>query len=377
MHTPFPILLGLVCSPRSDESHTRRLEQACSEINDWPGLVHLATDHRLTPLLYRRLRDIGIGLPTVVRRTLAGAWARQRTVSAAQAATLAELGAAFARSGIEMVVLKGGALAHLVYPEPALRPMEDLDLLVSSDQAASARELLRDCGFNAPGRFSRYDRLQHHDPIAHRTRNGITVSVELHLRAFNLVMGDDLALDRLERPLTAFDLAGQPLHTLAPAQMMWMQYLGLRKLAEPMRLIHLADLAAIATCFHRRVDWTSLRRTSPDLWHAYRAIHAFAPLPAAACRSLALDTTSSPRYARIGSDYHGWPRARASASMWRRIGDTLLPPDWWAHLVYGVAPGRGAYSLALWHHAATFVRQGLRRLYLGPVTATNFFKPPG
>lgn len=375
---PFPILLGLVCSPRSDEAHARHIAQACAKIDDWSALVHLATDHRLLPLLYRRLRDLGAPLPSQIRRTLAAASARQRAVSAAQSATLAELGAAFERSGIEMVVLKGGALAHLVYPEPVLRPMEDLDLLVADDRAAAARELLRDCGFNAPARVSRYDRLQHHDPIAHRTRDGITVSIELHQRAFNLVMGDDLALDRLARPLTAFEVAGQRLHTLAPAQMMWMQYLGLRKLAEPMRFIHLADLAAIAARFHDRVDGAALQRDRPDLWQAYRAIHAVAPLPEAACACLSLDPQHPSRYARIGSDYHGWPRARgARASMRQRLSDTLLPPDWWACLVYGVGPARGAYALALWHHAATFVGQGLRRLYLGPVTATNFFKPPG
>lgn len=348
-----------------------------ADIGDWEPVMRMATEHRLAPLLYWHLREYGIDVPSEVRRTLAAAYARQKAIATAQAATLAELGAALDRAGIVVVVLKGGALAHLIYPEPGLRPMEDLDLLVAPQHGEATREVLRDCGFNAPARRSRYDHLQHHDPIAHRTRDGITVSVEVHTQAFNLVMGDAMSMENLQRPLTAFDVAGQGMFTLAPQQLLWMQYLGLRKLAEPMRFIHLADLAGIAERFCVPIDWPALRRQMPDVWHAFHAIHAFTPLAVPVCKALGLDPERAPRMDRVGLDYHGWPRMRSGvASAPRRIRDTLLPPEWWARLVYGVGPGR-AYPWLVLRHAVTFARQGVRRLYLGPVTATSFFKPPG
>ena len=51
---------------------------------------------------------------------------------------------AFADAGIRAVLLKGAAIAPLVYPEPALRSTNDLDVLVDrSDEAAAARVLNR------------------------------------------------------------------------------------------------------------------------------------------------------------------------------------------------------------------------------------------
>jgi hypothetical protein len=50
-------------------------------------------------------------------------------------------------AGIDVVVLKGGALAVLAYPELATRPMRDLDLLVPETRAAAALAALRDAGW--------------------------------------------------------------------------------------------------------------------------------------------------------------------------------------------------------------------------------------
>ncbi len=366
-------LFGLVSAPRIHEPLAAALHGAVTGVRDWAEVLRAAGEHRLAPLLYRRTREADVALPDDVRRALAAAYARQKAIAAAQGATLAELGAQLASAGIEVVVLKGGALARQVYSDPALRPMEDLDLLVAPEHGEAACEVLRACGFNAPPPHTRYDRLQHHFPIAHRTRDGITVSVEMHTQAFNLIMNDPLSMRTLERPLTAFTVEGVALQGLAPAQMLWMQYLGMRKLAEPLRLGHVADLAAIAAHFDDDVDWPALRRAHPALWNAYRAIHAFTPLPAPLCASLGLDPQRPPRMREIGADYRGWPRVRAGAG----IRATLLPPEWWARLVYGIAPTPVSRAWLPLRHVAAFVSQGLRRLYLGPVTPNSFFKTPG
>lgn len=377
MPAPPHSLLGLACSATLSDSRAALMRAQVSGIDNWAPVMRMATEHRLAPLLYWHLREYGIDVPSDVRRALAAAYARQKTIAAAQAATLAELGATLERAGIAIVVLKGGALAQLIYAEPGLRPMEDLDLLVAPHHGEAARKVLRDCGFNAPARHSRYDHLQHHDPIAHRTRDGITISVEVHTQAFNLIMGNSMSMENLQHPLTTFDIAGQGMYTLAPQQMLWMQYLGLRKLAEPMRFIHLADLAGIAGCFCTQIDWPGLRRQRPDMWHAFEVIHAFTPLAEPVCTALGLDPKRVTRMADVGLDYHGWPRMRSDVTpVRRRIRDTLLPPEWWARLVYGVNPAR-AYAWLVLRHAATFAQQGVRRLYLGPVTTTSFFKPPG
>lgn len=59
---------------------------------------------------------------------------------------------ALERADIPVVVLKGMALAHLVYPDPTLRPMQDVDLWTPPDRLEAAVETLRQTGFQFPRR---------------------------------------------------------------------------------------------------------------------------------------------------------------------------------------------------------------------------------
>lgn len=62
---------------------------------------------------------------------------------------LAELLAACADAGLDLIVLKGAALAERVYPRPSLRPFGDLDVLVRREDAAGACALLSALGYAA------------------------------------------------------------------------------------------------------------------------------------------------------------------------------------------------------------------------------------
>lgn len=372
--------LGLVSAPRPTEARGRRLHTLARYVC-WSQLTALANAQRIAPLLYWHLREHDIHYPSEVRRTLGATLIRERAIAAAQTATLTEIIAALRAASIPSVVLKGGALAHLLYPEPGLRPKEDLDILVPPDAGEAARAVLCELGFHAPPPSSRYDRLQHHLPIAHRQTGDILVYVEIHVAAFNLLMDHELTFQNLERPLVDYSAGGEQMQTLAPTQMLWMQYHGLRKLAEPVRYLHLADLVGLADQAVDRLDWVRLKRDHPDLWHALGALHAFSPLAEEVCGRLGLDPERPPAPRRIGEDYQGWPRRsfseiRGAGARLRLLRDTLLPPEWWARFTYGVPCTRGLAGVLLYRHPAAFVNQGLRRLYLGPVRRGAFFKQP-
>ncbi len=374
-------IFGLICSPRLSDRRADLLRQQMSVFCDWSTLPQLAARQQVGPLLYWHLKEYAIPYPQQTRRALAGMYARQKAMASGQAETLAEIIKTFTAAGIACVVIKGGALAHIIYPEPGLRPMEDLDILVKPQQAQQARALLVEIGFRAPAPTTRYDRLQHHLPLAQRTREDITVSVELHTSAFNLLMRDGLSMQNMRHPLHRYSVLGQTIDTLNPVQMMWMQYLGLRKLAEPLRYIHLADLVGMAEGLIDAIDWTSLRRDYPDLWNAFEAIHAFSPLNQAACERLELALGAPSAMGEIGFDFSGWPRQgfgdlKNGRDKRQLVGRSLRPPEWWARLVYGVRTEKSMLGILVYHHPATFLQQGLRRLYLGPVNSLGFFKAP-
>jgi putative nucleotidyltransferase-like protein len=57
---------------------------------------------------------------------------------------------ALQQSGIPALALKGVVLAYTVYPDPSLRPMSDLDLLVPPDKREKALLVLRTIGYEYP-----------------------------------------------------------------------------------------------------------------------------------------------------------------------------------------------------------------------------------
>jgi hypothetical protein len=371
-------LFGLICSPHLSEQRANLLLDKTRELADWSSLPLMAARHQVGPLFYWHLKSYGIAYPQEVRRAVAGMYARQKAVAAAQAETLAEIIRALNGSGVESVVIKGGAVAHIIYSEAGLRPKEDLDILVRPEHASSAHAVLLELGFHAPLPSSRYDFLQHHLPLAQRTRDNITVNVELHTSAFNLLMQDKLSMANVQRPLQPYMVLGQTMQTLNPLQMMWMQYLGMRKLAEPLRYIHLADLAGMAEHFVDAFDWLRLRQDYPDLWNAFEAIHAFSPLNRAACERLELRQSGRSLMANIGDDFQGWPRVgfagKSRRDQMHLMRSSFCPPDWWSRLVYGVRTDHSRASILIYHHPSAFFQQGIRRLYLGPVSSQGFFK---
>lgn len=107
------------------------------------------------PLLAARLRDIGLkeAVPQSVYRELESAERAATLAGMQRQAVLRSMLEALERAGIETVLLKGAALAHLVYPRPELRPMSDIDLWVPVEALEAAAQTLVSAGLRFPDRF--------------------------------------------------------------------------------------------------------------------------------------------------------------------------------------------------------------------------------
>lgn len=132
----FPPLTAPTESPTLDDS-------------DWARLVDYAEREHLAPILYRALKDAQ-RLDALARASadaLHLAYVRAHIASWQWAATLDELLAQFARAEIPVVLLKGAALGIALYPDPALRQIGDLDVLIREQDKARAAALLVAEGF--------------------------------------------------------------------------------------------------------------------------------------------------------------------------------------------------------------------------------------
>ncbi|PLK27382.1 nucleotidyltransferase family protein [Novosphingobium sp. TH158] len=145
----------------------------------------ITAQHRLGPLLHHLHAANGR-----VPEPLAESWrAAYRASAIAAMACRAELDrtcSVLEAAGMRPIALKGAWLAWQAYPDPALRPMRDIDLLLAPHEVAAAQDLLVAQGYVAdPAELSLEDmlRLDKHLPGLTSPRG---VRVELHHRLWEV-----------------------------------------------------------------------------------------------------------------------------------------------------------------------------------------------
>lgn len=108
----------------------------------------------LYPYLDRCFRADGGDVPPDLRRRCARAFRANAVLHLRRLHAFRRALVALERAAIPVVTLKGMALAELVYPHPATRPMNDIDLLVPVDASTRARQALGAGGFQVPRRHA-------------------------------------------------------------------------------------------------------------------------------------------------------------------------------------------------------------------------------
>jgi len=165
----------------------------------------------LLALLYYRLQQEGEAIEASLRSYLRTARAheqlRTETVRRICRGALRSLHAA----GIEVIVLKGMAMAETVYPEASLRHCHDLDLLVADERVPDAMEALRGAGFRvgagSPGSATSSAWVEH--------PSGFPVG--LHTVLYRLPPWNAGACDAKRTAMRA-EVAGCQVRVLSPAQ---------------------------------------------------------------------------------------------------------------------------------------------------------------
>jgi hypothetical protein len=367
--------------------HYHQIAQAAAQLREWEGVAAQAEAHGLAPLLYVHLKGAGVQLPLAVKRELQGLYLRHRHANQVRTRVLHDVLAAYQAAGIPALVLKGAALFYLVYPEPGLRPMSDLDILVPESEAGRAQRTLAELGFDAPllpGTVFPHRHLS----TARLCSGGIWIEVEIHHQLFSDYFDNALAyvhsmlmsvlgpiaarqpfgrggglsghvfetggaggdsamadVDGLTTPPLPFELPGQTAYTLGYEDMLWhlCRHLTSHVNAwESGRLIWVADIVSFAEHFVAEIDWEQMRRQRQSVLDTLSLLHFMTPLSDELLREASIRIGHTPR--GIGVDYQGWPRTRRAD--WRERGyrrvlrDTLCPSEWWLRLRYTLGSAR-------------------------------------
>ena len=136
-------LLVLACVRRDLDAE--RIQDLVKRGPDWHAVLRGVERWSLAPLVYTSLRqaDATGQVPDPVAERLRHLYRRQTVHWIDQREVLRETLQRFSEASLPAIVLKGAALATLVYPSPTLRPTRQVDLLVRQRDAARVEALLK------------------------------------------------------------------------------------------------------------------------------------------------------------------------------------------------------------------------------------------
>ena len=205
---------------------------------DAAALLALARAERVDAIVAYGLRDNATNSWPVSARAALGEYLRQHLVleSIRQRELVRTVGA-FAEAGVDMLLIKGAALAYTVYPAPHLRPRDDTDVFVRHDDLHRAGQVLLACG---------YERIEEPDAELASTQRhyslvdgaGLRHIVDLHWR---------IAIPRVFAGALTFEDA-------------WPRAACVPALAASARTLGIAD-ALLLACLHR----VAHHHDAPDL----------------------------------------------------------------------------------------------------------------
>ena len=323
-----------LCSQRpGSASLAQRLPAEVSAVPSFEELAIAAEQHGMEPLVLAHIKRAGLAIPAEIVARLQARRMQHAHATAVRTRVVADVAGAMAQTGVPFLVLKGAALAHLVYDDPRLRPMRDVDLLVRKTDARRALDVLIRCGFR-PG-TAIVPSHHHHLQGMEKTLKGATVTIELHHELmvrtpFIKRCGYDDLICRSQ----PFDWGGLTCRTLGREDMLWHVYAHafvintLRPGA--IRLLSVADLVHTTEAWIDQIDWERLPRQYARMLRALHVLNdlvPWSPHAAEVLREEVARPVTSVRAYPIASDPH-W-----SAAL---IPDVLWLPEWWFRMRYGI-----------------------------------------
>lgn len=121
----------------------------CISLEVWQSLIDLLGPQRILPVFYWRVSSLPKESrpPEEIFFRLKNIYLVSVTQSLRIEKQIADIQKEFDKNSIQVLVLKGPALAKLIYPKQGLRPSTDIDLLVRQNDVIQAGKILNSLGY--------------------------------------------------------------------------------------------------------------------------------------------------------------------------------------------------------------------------------------
>ena len=350
-----------------DPDTTQSVAALARKLNDWRELVIRAEEHGLSNLLFSHLSLLDISVPANTRQQFLSLKVRHRRANLARIKAMGEIVEAFNKRKIDSALLKGAALLHVLYPLPELRPMGDIDILVSPQQVDHAQQCLRDLGYTAEDRKSGFLADHHHLPVASRTIENVPIYVEIHRDALSGDVNDSIRLDNLSAPLIEFGIGETRCRALGHTDMLRHLCHHTLEPIDEIKLGAVADIYGYASRYRDKLAVHEIDARYPFIPNFLKLLHYLSPLPEQLRSWVSVPAEPAPQ--GVGCGYTPMSLTlKRYKNPFIRLMKLLQAPDWWLHGFYGVPPGRSLLPTKLASHpmrVATWLFRRLRAKHFG------------
>jgi hypothetical protein len=311
-----------------DADGAARLAALVARPVSWRYFLRAAELNGLLPLVRRNLRESGAAtaIPHPVMQGLDRGYHKVAFKNHRLYADLATVLAACRRSGIEVIALKGAAFAESLWGNIALRPMDDLDLLVREADLHKADRLLTGLGYTYWPDWGGTERHHHLRPYCN-AETGTTVEIHRHIA--RPPFADSWDLDGLWARALPLRIAGVEGRVLCPEDALI--HLCVHQCHhDPFtgKLKNLLDLRRLLQLYEDQIDWDHV------VHQAQEGTAAYAYYPLCLAKELLGVTIPASVLARLREGCHGGALADglvkmlARHNLFYRPGRPSLIPGW-------------------------------------------------
>jgi hypothetical protein len=254
----------------------------------------------LFPYLYALLveRDCQKTVPPTLLEKLRNSYLCAVQQVVIQEAEAAQVVGGLAAAGIKVTLLKGADLRLRVYPDPATRPMIDLDLLVDRHDLARTRTVLQGLGYSTieahtnqrAGFRERFAPADIYEPP-----HGHVLKVDIHWGLWNEYSFYGLPLAPIKARAQDVSFQGVTVKVLAPEHLLI--HLCLHAYWDGIMLRQLVDL--ILTAALLPMDWTRFQADA-SRWHCQAPLYQILSLT----HQLSPEAVSSSAFAGLVGHRH-------------------------------------------------------------------------
>jgi len=271
--SPEEYLLVLVARVEMDSDDEAKMEDILKEGVEWPVVEASARQLGVEPLLFKHLSQEKYAryVPDEVIHLLKESYRVQAIRSLRIYGQISRILESMNRADIPVILLKGAFLAKWIYPDIALRPMSDIDILCREKDTEAAQKVLRNLGYEqmksvAQSRFHEQVSLKkasHLPPFIRDNR----VMVEVHTDIFTKAPHKTREMERVWDTAIPCELYGQDFFCLSPEHQLLhiSSHLHKHLMSGNVTLYWFCDIHEFIGHYNGKIDWKKLQAIAESL----------------------------------------------------------------------------------------------------------------